>query len=180
MFLGVLNFIKNHIPRRAKICEPITWLTKKDVKFVWGEEQQQAFNKLKAVVSEAILLTYPNPNRPFDIYPDASSTYAMGVVLVQDGKNVSSFSRKFNDAQLKYMVMGQELLAAVEACKRFAQIIRGCKIRIHTDHQNLTHDGTVHINLREQRARIFLDSEFGASFVHIPGAKNTAADGLSG
>jgi hypothetical protein len=26
-FLGVLNFIKNHIPRRAKICEPITRLT---------------------------------------------------------------------------------------------------------------------------------------------------------
>jgi hypothetical protein len=39
-FLGVLNFIKNHIPRRAEICEPITRLTKKDVKFVWGEEQQ--------------------------------------------------------------------------------------------------------------------------------------------
>ncbi len=86
MFFGVLNFIKNHIPWRAKICEPITRLTKKDVKFVWGEEQQQAFDKLKAVVSEAILLTYPNPNRPFDIYSDASSTYAMGAVLMQDGK----------------------------------------------------------------------------------------------
>jgi hypothetical protein len=83
-FLGVLNFIKNHIPRRAEICEPITRLTKKDVKFIWGEEQQRAFDKLKAVVSEAILLTYPNPNRPFDIYPDASSTYAMGAVLAQD------------------------------------------------------------------------------------------------
>jgi hypothetical protein len=74
MFLGVLNFIKNHIPRRAAICKSITRLTKKDVKFVWGEEQQQAFDKIKAVVSEAILLTYPNPNCPFDIYPDASST----------------------------------------------------------------------------------------------------------
>ncbi len=27
--------------------------------------------------------------------------------------------------------------------------------------------------------RIFLDSEFGASFVHISGSKNTVADGLS-
>ena len=39
-FLGVINFIKNHIPRRAEICEPITRLTRKDVKFTWGEEQQ--------------------------------------------------------------------------------------------------------------------------------------------
>ncbi len=178
-FLGVLNFIKNHIPRRAKICEPITRLTKKDVKFVWGEEQQQAFDKLKAVVSEAILLTYPNPNCPFDIYPNASSTYAMGAVLAQDGKIISTFSHKFNNAQLKYTVTGQELLAAVEACKHFEQIIWGCKIRIHTDHQNLTHDGTVHINLRQQRAQILLDLEFGATFVHIKGTDNTAADGLS-
>jgi hypothetical protein len=41
------------------------------------------------------------------------------------------------------------------------------------------HDGTVHVNLREQRTRILLDSEWGAAFVHIKGAKNTAADGLS-
>ncbi len=174
-----MNFIKNHIPRRAKICEPITRLTKKDVKFVWGEEQQQVFDKLKAVVLEAILLTYPNPNRPFDIYPNASSMYAMGVVLAQDRKIISTFSRKFNDAQLKHTVMGQEILAAVEACKHFEQIIWGCKIRIHMDHQNLTHDGTVQVNLRQQRARILLDLEIGATFIHIEGMDNTAADGLS-
>jgi hypothetical protein len=82
-FLGVINFIKNHIPNRAAICEPITRLTRKDEKFSWGDEQQQAFDKVKAVIAESIMLTYPNPNRPFDIYPDASSTYAMGALLVQ-------------------------------------------------------------------------------------------------
>jgi hypothetical protein len=128
--LGVLNFIKNHIPWCAEICEPITRLTKKDAKFVWGEEQQRAFDKLKVVVSEAILLTYPNPNRPFNIYPDASSTYAMGAVLAQDGKIISTFSCKFNNAKLKYTVTGQELLVAVKACKHFEQIIWRCEIRI--------------------------------------------------
>ncbi len=70
-------------------------------------------------------------------------------------------------------------MAAVEACKHFDQIIQGCEIRIHSDHKNLTHDGTVHVNLREQRARIFLDSEYAPMFVHIAGDDNTAADGLS-
>ncbi len=126
------------------------------------------------------MLEYPNPNCPFDLYPDASSTYAMGAVLEQDGKIISTFSRKFTGAQLKYTVTGQELLAAVKACKHFFQIIRGCEIRIHTDHQNLTHDDTQHANLREMRARIFLDLEFAPSFVHInKGTDNTAADGLS-
>lgn len=99
--LRIVNFIKNHIPRRAEICEPITRLMKKNIKFIWGEEQQQAFEELKGVVLEAILLPYPNPTKPFKIYRDASSTYMMGAVLVQDGHIISTFSRKFNDAQLK-------------------------------------------------------------------------------
>ena len=41
------------------------------------------------------------------------------------------------------------------------------------------HDGTVRVNLREHRTRILLDSEWGATFVHIKGAKNIMADGLS-
>jgi hypothetical protein len=32
-FCGMINFIKNHILQRAKICDSITWLTWKDVKF---------------------------------------------------------------------------------------------------------------------------------------------------
>ena len=32
-FNGTLNFIKNHIPRQAKILEPITRLMKKEMKF---------------------------------------------------------------------------------------------------------------------------------------------------
>ncbi len=145
----MINFIKNHIPQRAKICEPITRLTLKDVKFIWGEKQQSAFKKVKVVILEAIILEYPNPNRLFDIYPNASSTYTMGAVLDQDGKTVSTFSRKLKGVQLKYTVTGQELLAVVKACKHLAQIIRGCEIRTHTDHQNLTHDNTHHANLRE-------------------------------
>ncbi len=74
--------------------------------------------------------------------------------------------------------MGQKLLAAVEVCKHFTQIIRGCKIWIHTDHQNLTHDDTCHVNLREHCARIFLDTEFAPLFAHIKGTDNTAADRL--
>jgi hypothetical protein len=94
------------------------------------------------------MLEYPNLNSRFDIYPNASSTYTMGAVLEQDGNIVSTFLRKINGAQLKYMVTGQELLAAVETCKQFSQIIRGWDIRIHMDHQNLTHDDTCHVNLR--------------------------------
>jgi hypothetical protein len=62
--------------------QPITKLTKKGKPFVWGVKQQEAFNKIKVVISEAILLTYPDPSKRFHIFPNASSKHAMGAVLV--------------------------------------------------------------------------------------------------
>ena len=51
----------------------------------------------------------------------------MGALLVQEIDNIeqviSTFSRKFNEAQLKYTVGKQELLAAHEACRFFHDII---------------------------------------------------------
>ncbi len=79
--------------------------------------------KTKAKIAESIMLEYPNPNCAFDIYPDASSKYAIGAMLMQDGKIVSTFSRKLNETQLKYTVTGQEHLACVEACEHFDQSI---------------------------------------------------------
>jgi hypothetical protein len=40
-FLGVLNFIKNHIPRCAKICEPIPRLTKKTLNLSGGRNNSE-------------------------------------------------------------------------------------------------------------------------------------------
>jgi SOS-response transcriptional repressor LexA len=86
-FLGAINFIKNHIPNRAGILAPITHLTKKDVPFIWGEEASEAFDKVKAEIANAILCTYPNPNKQFIIYPNTSQKYAMGAMLTQEVLN---------------------------------------------------------------------------------------------
>jgi hypothetical protein len=182
-FLGAINFIKNHIPNRAGILAPITNLTKKDVPFIWGEKEQEAFDKVKAEISNAILCIYPNPNKRFIVYPDASQKYAMGAMLTQESHGtehvISTFSRKFNDAQLKYTVGEQELLAAHEACRFFHDIIYGCEILIRCDHKNLTNLETKHTNLRVLRQRLTLDQEYGAKFEHLAGELNTGADGLS-
>ncbi len=92
-FLGVCNFIKNHIPGQAALMEPITRLMKKDVKFAWEEEQETVFKLIKKKVAEAIMLMYPDPAKTFHVYPDMSSKVTMGAVLVQDGKVVSTFSK---------------------------------------------------------------------------------------
>ncbi len=77
---------------------------KKDVKFAWEEEQKTAFKLINKKVAETTMLMYPDPAKTFHAYPDTSSKFAMGAVLVQDGKVILTFSRKFNNAQLKYTV----------------------------------------------------------------------------
>jgi hypothetical protein len=178
-FLGIINFIKNHIHGRAGIMQPITKLTKKGEPFMQNVKQQEAFDKIKKVISEAILLTYPDPSKRFHICPNASSKQAMGAVLVQERKTISTFSIKFNKAQLKYTVTEQELLAILELCKHFNNIIQGCNITVHTDHKNLTYSPTQCANSRVERPMILLNKEFGATIEHIKGKENIGGDGLS-
>jgi hypothetical protein len=122
---------------------------------------------------------YPAPAMTFHVYPDVSSKFAMGAVLVQYDKVISTFSRKFNDAQLNYTVTDQELLAILEACKHFKQIIHGCDITVHTNYKNLTFNKTQQSNACVERSLILLQEEFRVKLEHIPGEENTAAGGLS-
>ena len=94
----MVNFMKESIPSRASILAPITELTKKDVKSEWTKERDDCFNKCKAVISERILTTYPDPNEPFYVCPDAVGEKGMGAVLMQDDKVLSTFSAKYNDS----------------------------------------------------------------------------------
>ncbi len=107
----------------------------------------------------------------------------MGAILtqVQGGVEqvVSTFSRKFNDAQLKYPVGEQELLAAYEACKHFHAIIYGCEVTLRCDHMNITRAEMQHANLCILQQIVALDQVYQAKFEHIAGTDNVAADGLS-
>jgi hypothetical protein len=125
------------------------------------------------------MLAYPDPVKTFHTYPDARSKFAMGAVLVQDDKVISTFSRKFKDAQLKYTVTDQELLAIFEAHKHITQIVHSCNIIVHTDHKNLTLNMTERSNACVKRTLIQFQDEFGVKLEHIPGEENMAADGLS-
>ena len=135
----MVNFMKESIPSRASILAPITELTKKDVKFEWTKERDDCFNKCKAVISERILTTYPDPNEPFYVWPDASGEKGMGAVLMQDDKVVSTFSAKYNDVRLNYAITDKEFLAAHLGCRHFHGIITGCEVHIMCDHKNLTY-----------------------------------------
>lgn len=46
-FLGLAGFFRKFIQHYAQIAEPLTRLTRKNVVFSWGTEQEQAFQNLR-------------------------------------------------------------------------------------------------------------------------------------
>jgi putative transposase len=50
-FIGLINYYRDMWPRRSEILAPLTHLTSKDVPFQWTDVEQQAFDKIKAIVT---------------------------------------------------------------------------------------------------------------------------------
>ncbi|KAJ9545458.1 hypothetical protein OSB04_025165 [Centaurea solstitialis] len=84
-FLGLAGYYRRFIQDFSKIAVPLTRLTRKNVKFVWGEEQQKAFELLRGKLCEAPVLTLPEGVDDMTVYCDASY-HGLGCVLMQRGK----------------------------------------------------------------------------------------------
>jgi len=79
-FLGFCNFYRKFIKDYAKIASPINQLVKKNTKFIWMEEAQKAFDKLKKKFEEKPILITPDLTKPFEIFADASNYMTRAVV----------------------------------------------------------------------------------------------------
>ena len=139
-FLSLINFYREHLDRFADTDACLYRLTGVKVKFDWGEEEEDSFQKLKEAITEAPLLVYPREGGGFVLDTDASDK-AIGAVLsqVQDGKErvVAYGSFVLSTAQRNYCVTRRELLAIVVFTKHFRHYLLGNKFKVRTDHNSL-------------------------------------------
>ncbi|GJY06985.1 putative reverse transcriptase domain-containing protein [Tanacetum coccineum] len=71
-FLGLAGYYRRFIKGFSNITKPLTELTQKNKKYIWGEDQESAFQLLKQKLCKAPILALPEGNNDFVVYCDAS------------------------------------------------------------------------------------------------------------
>ena len=94
---------------------------------------------LSTKLAHYTLLTYPYFNETIKIHTNASA-FQLGAVISNKDKLIAFYSRKLTDTQQWYTVTEKELLSIAENLKDFRTILLGQKLRIYTDHKNLTYN----------------------------------------
>jgi hypothetical protein len=100
MFIGCINYYCDMWPSRAHILKPLTDQSglKKRVLIKWTDEMQKAFDKMRLLMAAVALAAYPDNNKRFDVYTDASD-FQLGACIIQEGRPFAYFSQKLTKSQ---------------------------------------------------------------------------------
>lgn len=138
--IGMASWYRRFLPEFSSTIAPMTALLKKKQKFVWSDQCEQAFKKIKNCLVSAPVLTCPDFNRPFTLQTDASG-YGVAGVLSQnfdDGERVICYlSRSLTKAEKNYSSTERELLAIVWCIEKLRPYLEGSKFSVITDHHSL-------------------------------------------
>jgi hypothetical protein len=144
-WLGLSSYFRSFVKGYASLTAPLRKLLLQDQPFVWGNEQEQSFNKLKQILTSDIILAYPNPENTFIVETDASAI-ALGYTLLEQhpvtkvekviayaGRATRSYERNASACKL-------EILALVQALEHFHPYIsNGKKFIVRSDNIALKH-----------------------------------------
>lgn len=188
-FLGLANYYRRFVRGYAEMAAPLNALTSKDAekanRFIWSPKCELAFVTLKRALTSTPILAFPDYDRPFELYTDASRV-AIGAVLSQrddEGRErvVAYASRKLKNAESNYGVTELEFLSIVVWVQHFHPYLHGVQFKLFTDHQPLK--GLIESSTREPKGRrarwILLLQPYTFDVIYKAGKIHHNADALS-
>ncbi|KAG7362457.1 hypothetical protein IV203_025341 [Nitzschia inconspicua] len=120
-FLGLVTFYRDMWPHRSHTLAPLTNILESKTFFFWNPPQQQAFEKMKAIVARDALLIYPDNALPFDVETDASE-YKLGSMIKQNGRPIAYYSAQLGKPQMLSKTIGsQDILVRCDALRTMVQ-----------------------------------------------------------
>ena len=140
-FLGMTNQVNKFTEKNADMTKPLRDLLKKETAWIWGPDQERAFQSIKESLSSAPTLAHYCAEKETKVSADASS-YGIGAVLMQkengEWRPVCYASRSLTSTEQRYAQVEKEALAITWSCERFADYLVGLPtFLIETDHKPL-------------------------------------------
>jgi hypothetical protein len=138
--LGLANYCARFIPNLASVTKPLRELTKKNARWSWTNEQEQAFIQLKDSITTTTA-AYFNKEYMTEVTVDASPV-GLGLVMAQydpkapnDKHIVIYASRTLTDVESRYSQVEKEALGVVWACEKLHLYLYGREFEIITDNK---------------------------------------------
>ncbi len=205
-FLGFCGYYRRFIANYSSIVRPLTELTKgyvptqkrkKSIKGKsmtyfresepfgdrWDESCTTAFKQIIHCLTNAPVLAFADPNKPYILHVDASLK-GLGAVLYQEHSEglrpVAFASRKLRPTEQRYPIHQLEFLSLKWAVvDKFHDYLYGAKFTVKTDNNPLTYVLTsAKLNATGHRWLAAL-ATYDFSIQYRPGKNNTDADLLS-
>ena len=182
-FIGMCSYYRRFVPNFSKIAEPLIDLTKKYARFKWTSECQTAFDFLKESLTVVPLLAYPDTNKPYVLYTDASNN-CIGACLTQktddeEEKPIYFLSHKLSQTQTRWSTVEKEGFAIYYALQKLDHYLHNAKFTIKTDHKPLKYILDSPMQNKKIQLWALSIAGYNTQVEYIKGKENHCADLLS-
>ena len=141
-FAGMVNFVSIFCPELQKLLKAIYDLTRKGRQFLWEEDQQKAFDKIKCRLQRPPVLHLPDRHGQFQLYSD-TSRFATGSELNQilNGQQrlIAYASKRMPGAAKNYSITELEVYGLAMNIATFSHLLKKVDFDAVVDHLAITH-----------------------------------------
>ena len=183
-FAGMVNFVSIFCPELQRLLKPIYDLMRKGRQFIWGREQQEAFEEIKRRLQKPPVLHMPDKVGRIQLYSDTSK-YATGGALyqIQNGKPklIVYSSKSLPEAAHNYSITELEMCGSVINIASFAHLLRKVDFDVVVDHLAITQIMRSKVELATNRIKRLLEvlSAYSFNLYYIKGKDMILSDFLS-
>ena len=187
-FLGLVNQLGVFLPDIAHLTSDLRELLQKNTAYVWLPAHEEAFERIKEVLTSDLLVQPFDTKLPTELYTDASRLHGLGYMLLQREHNgehrlISCGSRALASAETRYSTTELEALAILFAVSHAEFYLRGCpQFKIYTDHRPLigifakAMADIASARIARYRERL---QDYSFTLEWVPGKQHLMADALS-
>ena len=141
-FCGMVNYLSIYLKDLQTKLIPIYYLTRKGIPFVWGKEQEEAFQDIKTALTSPPILVMPNTKGHIILVSDTSKIGCGGALYQEirlEYRLISYCSKKLPEAVQRYSISELELTGLLANISVFKHILKNVKFTVFCDHSALVY-----------------------------------------